>query len=84
MTGLHGVGGMALGGRGALYRGWQDVPSLSTPLVVSTPTKNSGVVASNFSEFRKCLESLPSCPPAPRPPPQRGIQLVGEAQESAF
>lgn len=81
MRGLQGVGdGVASEGRGSLYRVWQDVPNSSTPLIVPTPTKNPGGVFSNFREFRKPLESLPS-----GPPPHRGIQLVGgKAQDSSF
>lgn len=35
----------------------------STPLAGLTPTENSGVVFSNSSAFRKCLESFLSCLP---------------------
>ena len=62
------------------YRGWRDAPRSSTPLTVLAPTKNSGVAFSIFSEFRRCLKSLPS-----GPLPQRGIQVVGgKGQDSSF
>ena len=63
----------------ALYTSWQDALS-SLPCLCPLPPRIPDSF-SNFSEFRKRLESWQV---APRHP-QRGIQLVGgEAQESSF
>ena len=82
--------GWGVGSRGKGASGAHKVPYLIQGLVrcappssstVPTPTKSSGVVFPNCSEFTKCMESLPGH----SPPPRGGVQLVGgEGQESSL